>query len=98
MMCLQTLMLILGSHTVHFSMMLFVAFGFRQSEFTGATAAVCIGFIFPAAVTLRDPHDIATKKDKIISVFMIVLAVFSNLVAIYSDAVALFKKNSSPSD
>ncbi|KAF8389876.1 hypothetical protein HHK36_024394 [Tetracentron sinense] len=65
-------------------------------QFTGATAAVCIGFIFPAAITLRDPHSIATKKDKILSVFMIVLAVFSNLVAIYSDAYALFKKNDSP--
>ncbi|OVA15418.1 Amino acid transporter [Macleaya cordata] len=65
-------------------------------QFTGATAAVCIGFIFPAAVTLKDTYGIATKKDKIISIFMIVLAVFSNLVAIYSDAYALFKKNSSP--
>ncbi|XP_010257883.1 PREDICTED: sodium-coupled neutral amino acid transporter 2 [Nelumbo nucifera] len=65
-------------------------------QFTGATAAVCIGFIFPAAIALRDPHGIATKKDKILSVFMIVLAVFSNLVAIYSDAYALIKKNSSP--
>ncbi|XP_044506264.1 amino acid transporter AVT6A-like [Mangifera indica] len=65
-------------------------------QFTGATAAVCIGFIFPAAITLRDRHHIATKKDKILGVFMIVLAVFSNLVAIYSDAYALFKKNPSP--
>ncbi|KAF9623584.1 hypothetical protein IFM89_003374 [Coptis chinensis] len=65
-------------------------------QFTGATAAVCIGFIFPAAVTLRDPHGIATKKDKILSIFMIVLAVFSNAVALYSDATALFKKNDSP--
>ncbi|XP_031260606.1 amino acid transporter AVT6A-like [Pistacia vera] len=65
-------------------------------QFTGATAAVCIGFIFPAAITLRDRHHIATKKDKILSVFMIVLAVFSNLVAIYSDAYSLFKKNPSP--
>ncbi|XVF71359.1 hypothetical protein PTKIN_Ptkin12aG0030800 [Pterospermum kingtungense] len=63
-------------------------------QFTGATAAVCLGFIFPAAVTLRDRHSIATKKDKILAVFMIVLAVFSNLVAVYSDAYALFKKNS----
>ncbi|KAK6913420.1 Amino acid transporter, transmembrane domain [Dillenia turbinata] len=62
-------------------------------QFTGATAAVCIGFIFPAAVTLKDRHGIATRKDKALSVFMIVLAVFSNLVAIYSDAYALFKKN-----
>ncbi|GFY86837.1 transmembrane amino acid transporter family protein [Actinidia rufa] len=65
-------------------------------QFTGATAAVCIGFIFPAAITLRDPHGIATKKDKILCVVMIVLAVFSNLVAIYSDAYALFRKNASP--
>ncbi|KAM0958495.1 hypothetical protein ACFX2I_023731 [Malus domestica] len=63
-------------------------------QFTGATAAVCLGFIFPAAITLKDRHNIATKKDKILSVFMIVLAVFSNAVAIYSDAYALFKNTS----
>ncbi|KAK0585530.1 hypothetical protein LWI29_029918 [Acer saccharum] len=51
-------------------------------QFTGATAAVCLGFIFPAAITLRDRHNIATKKDKILSSFMIVIAVFSNIVAI----------------
>ncbi|KAH9676158.1 Amino acid transporter AVT6A [Citrus sinensis] len=67
-------------------------------QFTGATAAVCLGFIFPAAITLRDRHNIATKKDKILCIFMIVLAVFSNVVAIYSDAFALFKKNASPSE
>ncbi|KAK9271724.1 hypothetical protein L1049_002087 [Liquidambar formosana] len=65
-------------------------------QFTGATAAVCLGFIFPASITLRDRHGIATRKDKILCIFMIVLAVFSNLVAIYSDAYALFKKNESP--
>ncbi|GMP30847.1 hypothetical protein CsSME_00005318 [Camellia sinensis var. sinensis] len=65
-------------------------------QFTGATAAVCIGFIFPAAITLRDRHGIAAKKDKILSVFMIVLAVVSNAVAIYSDAYGLLKKNASP--
>ncbi|URE15915.1 amino acid transporter [Musa troglodytarum] len=59
-------------------------------QFTGATAAVCIGFIFPAAITLRDPHGIATKWGKILAVFMIVLAVLSNAIAIYSDAYALF--------
>ncbi|XP_061367809.1 amino acid transporter AVT6A-like [Gastrolobium bilobum] len=62
-------------------------------QFTGATAAVCVGFIFPAAITLRDRYNIATKKDKILSIFMIVLAVLSNAVAIYSDAYALIKKN-----
>ncbi|KAL2522979.1 Transmembrane amino acid transporter family protein [Forsythia ovata] len=64
-------------------------------QFTGATAAVCIGFIFPAAVTLKDRYGIAMKRDKILSILMIVLAVFSNLVAIYSDAYALLKKNPS---
>ncbi|XP_057740810.1 amino acid transporter AVT6A-like [Arachis stenosperma] len=62
-------------------------------QFTGATAAVCLGFIFPAAITLRDRYNIATKTDKILSVLMIVLAVFSNIVAIYSDAYALIKQN-----
>ncbi|WJX70726.1 Amino acid transporter avt6a [Trifolium repens] len=62
-------------------------------QFTGATASVCVGFIFPAAITLRDHYNIATKTDKILSVFMIVLAVLSNAVAIYSDAYSLINKN-----
>ncbi|KAE9590298.1 hypothetical protein Lal_00028138 [Lupinus albus] len=57
-------------------------------QFTGATASVCVGFIFPAAITLRDRHNLATKQDKVMSVIMIILAVFSNAVAIYSDAFA----------
>ncbi|KAG6777552.1 hypothetical protein POTOM_017377 [Populus tomentosa] len=65
-------------------------------QFTGATAAVCLGFIFPASITLRDRHNIASKRDKILCIFMIALAVFSNGVAIYSDAYALIKKNPSP--
>ncbi|CAJ2669221.1 unnamed protein product [Trifolium pratense] len=62
-------------------------------QFTGATAAVCIGFIFPAAITLKDRYNIATRSDKILCVVMIVLAVFSNIIAIYSDAYALIKQN-----
>ncbi|XP_071926328.1 amino acid transporter AVT6A-like [Coffea arabica] len=65
-------------------------------QFSGATAAVCLGFIFPSAIALRDVHGIATKKDKVLSVFMICLAVFANMVAIYSDIQALFKKNALP--
>ncbi|KAJ6926719.1 amino acid transporter AVT6A-like [Populus alba x Populus x berolinensis] len=65
-------------------------------QFTGATAAVCLGFIFPASITLRDRHNIASKRDRILCIFMIALAVFSNGVAIYSDAYALIKKNPSP--
>lgn len=61
-------------------------------QFTGATAAVLIGFIFPAMVILRDPYGIATKRDKILAVTMIVLAVLSNSVALYSDAMNIFRR------
>ncbi|XP_023527556.1 amino acid transporter AVT6A-like [Cucurbita pepo subsp. pepo] len=89
--------------TVSLVTLIFLAANFIPSiwdvfQFTGATAAVCIGFIFPASVALRDSHCIATKRDKVLGIFMIVLAVFSNIIAIYSDAYALFKKDSSPRD
>nr|XP_025693880.1 amino acid transporter AVT6A isoform X2 [Arachis hypogaea] len=61
-------------------------------QFTGATATVCLGFIFPAAIALRDSHGIASKKDKILSVIMIALAIFSNIIAIYSNANSMFRK------
>ncbi|KDP31419.1 hypothetical protein JCGZ_11795 [Jatropha curcas] len=67
-------------------------------QFTGATSAVCIGFIFPAAIALRDSHLVATKKDKVMSGLMIFLALFSSLIAIYSDAYALLRTNASPSE
>ncbi|KAL1199261.1 Amino acid transporter AVT6A [Cardamine amara subsp. amara] len=63
-------------------------------QFTGATAAVCLGFIFPASIILKDRHSKATSRDTTLAIFMIVLAVLSNAIAIYSDAYALFKKNS----
>nr|XP_043639312.1 amino acid transporter AVT6A-like [Erigeron canadensis] len=73
----------------------FVPSAWDAFQFTGATAAVCIGFIFPASIAIRDVHGIATKSDKMLAVLMIGLAVFANVVAIYSDAYALFKKNPS---
>jgi len=59
-------------------------------QFTGATAAVLIGFIFPAMIILRDPYGVSTKRDKVLAVTMIVLAVVSNSVALYSDALNIF--------
>ncbi|KAE8695798.1 putative xyloglucan glycosyltransferase 12 [Hibiscus syriacus] len=50
-------------------------------QFTGATATVCVGFIFPAVISLRDTHGIATKNDKLISWIMIFLAVSTSTVA-----------------
>ncbi|ONK76060.1 uncharacterized protein A4U43_C03F23450 [Asparagus officinalis] len=54
-------------------------------QFTGATAAVAIGFIFPAVIALRDVHEVASKKDRALSWLMIFLAVSSSTVAISSD-------------
>ncbi|KAF6136771.1 hypothetical protein GIB67_020093 [Kingdonia uniflora] len=59
-------------------------------QFTGATAAVSLGFIFPAAIALRDSHGIATKNDKVMSWLMIILAVCSSTVAILSDIYSIF--------
>ncbi|XVE55707.1 hypothetical protein DITRI_Ditri03aG0179800 [Diplodiscus trichospermus] len=59
-------------------------------QFTGATAAVCVGFIFPAAITLRDTHGIATKNDRLISWMMIFLAVSTSTVAVTSDIYSIF--------
>ncbi|XP_021736710.1 amino acid transporter AVT6B-like [Chenopodium quinoa] len=57
-------------------------------QFTGATAGALILFIFPASIVLRDHLGISTRRDKIISWGLIILAVFSDLVAIYSNAVS----------
>ncbi|MQL86021.1 hypothetical protein Taro_018543 [Colocasia esculenta] len=59
-------------------------------QFTGATATVAIGFIFPAAIVLRDPHGITMLRDKILSVLMIALALLSNGIAVYSDVYSIF--------
>ncbi|KAH9755885.1 Aa trans domain-containing protein [Citrus sinensis] len=59
-------------------------------QFTGATAAVSVGFIFPAAIALRDTHGIATKNDRLASWLMISLAVSSSTVAVSSDIYSIF--------
>ncbi|KAL8154061.1 hypothetical protein V2J09_011821 [Rumex salicifolius] len=59
-------------------------------QFTGATTAVSAGYIFPAAVALRDTHKISTRKDRLTSWMMILLAVSSSTVAISSDIYNFF--------
>lgn len=59
-------------------------------QFTGATAAVCVGFIFPAAITLRNIPGIAAKNDRLISWMMIFLAVSTSTVAVTSDIYSIF--------
>ncbi|RDX62934.1 Amino acid transporter AVT6A, partial [Mucuna pruriens] len=63
-------------------------------QFIGATAAVSAGYIFPAAIALRDTRGVATRKDKLLSWFMILLAVSCSTVAIFSDLYSVYKNES----
>ncbi|XP_061997514.1 amino acid transporter AVT6C-like [Rosa rugosa] len=54
-------------------------------QFMGSTTVVCLSFIFPGALILRDGHGISTTKDKIIAILVIVLAVVTSSVAISSN-------------
>ena len=40
-------------------------------------------------IVVRDRHGIAKKRDKVLALFMIVIAAVSNGVAVYSDASSL---------
>lgn len=51
-------------------------------QYVGSTTAVCLAFIFPAAITLRDVHGMASTKDRVIAMLMIILAVVTSTVAI----------------
>lgn len=62
-------------------------------QFTGATATVSVGFIFPAAVALRNTNGIATKNDRLVSWVMILVAVSSSTVAISSDIYSIFSSD-----
>lgn len=59
-------------------------------QFTGATTTVAVGYIFPAAITLRDMQRISTKKERLVSWIMIFLAVSSSTVAVISDIYSIF--------
>ncbi|KVH92615.1 Amino acid transporter, transmembrane [Cynara cardunculus var. scolymus] len=69
---------------------------YRFSAITiGLIGVIFLGANFIPSIwdAFQDRYGISSKKDKILCVFMIVLAVFSNVVAVYSDALTLFKKN-----
>nr|GMD57670.1 probable sodium-coupled neutral amino acid transporter 6 [Ipomoea batatas] len=64
-------------------------------QFMGSTSAVCLAFIFPGAIALRDIHGISTKKDKIIATIMIVQAIITSCLAIYTNVYNLFSGTTS---
>ncbi|GAA0182067.1 amino acid transporter [Lithospermum erythrorhizon] len=63
-------------------------------QFVGSTAAVCLAFIFPGSIVLRDIHGISTRRDKIIASVMILLAVVTSTIAISTNIYTLVGNNS----
>ncbi|RZC55799.1 hypothetical protein C5167_014648 [Papaver somniferum] len=63
-------------------------------QFMGSTTALCLAFIFPGAIVLRDAHGISTKRDRILAGVMIGLAVIASSIAIYTNINTLVKKDS----
>ncbi|XP_048322570.2 amino acid transporter AVT6C-like [Ziziphus jujuba] len=51
-------------------------------QFMGSTTIVCLSFIFPGAIILRDVHGISTRGDKIIAILVIILALVTSIIAI----------------
>lgn len=51
-------------------------------QFMGSTTVVCLSFIFPGAIILRDVHGISIKRDKIMAILVILLAVVTSTIAI----------------
>lgn len=59
-------------------------------QITGSTAGVCLGFIFPGILVLRDVHGIATRQEKFAAWFMVVLAIGSSIIALTGDIYDIF--------
>lgn len=54
-------------------------------QFMGTTTVVCLMFIFPSSIILRDVHSIAAVQDKAMAVVVIILALGTSLIAISSN-------------
>ncbi|XP_062156876.1 amino acid transporter AVT6C [Alnus glutinosa] len=63
-------------------------------QFLGSTSAVCLAFIFPGAVALRDVHGISTERDRIMAAVMVILAVVTSTIAISSNIHTFFGNKS----
>ncbi|XP_057474547.1 amino acid transporter AVT6C [Actinidia eriantha] len=61
-------------------------------QFMGTTTVMCLMFIFPSAIILRDVHGIATRRDKIVAVLVIILAAGTSLIAISSNVYSSISK------
>ncbi|CAI0428335.1 unnamed protein product [Linum tenue] len=62
-------------------------------QFMGSTSAVCLAFIFPGSIVLRDVYGISTRRDRVFAAGMIVLAVITSAIAISSNVYTLIGDN-----
>ncbi|KAL1166297.1 hypothetical protein V6Z11_A06G187600 [Gossypium hirsutum] len=51
-------------------------------QFLGSTTVVCLSFIFPGAIVLRDVHGISRRKDKVMAILVIIMAILTSMIAI----------------
>lgn len=58
-------------------------------QFLGSTSAVCLAFIFPGAIVLRDVHGISTGKDRILAGAMVGMAAITSTIAISTNIYSL---------
>ncbi|MCL7029152.1 hypothetical protein MKW94_029186 [Papaver nudicaule] len=63
-------------------------------QFMGSTTALCLAFIFPGAIVLRDAHGISTRRDRILARVLIGLAVITSSIAIYTNIKTLVRRDS----
>ncbi|KAE9608045.1 hypothetical protein Lal_00003703 [Lupinus albus] len=63
-------------------------------QFVGSTSAVCLAFIFPGMIVLRNVRGISSLRDKIISLSMIILAVLTSVIAISTNIYNAFSSKS----
>ncbi|KAL3521280.1 hypothetical protein ACH5RR_019429 [Cinchona calisaya] len=54
-------------------------------QFMGTTTVVCLMFIFPSSIILRDVHRISPGRDRILAILVIILAIGASLTAISSN-------------
>ncbi|KAI8540180.1 hypothetical protein RHMOL_Rhmol09G0241900 [Rhododendron molle] len=61
-------------------------------QFMGTTTVMCLMFIFPSTIILRNVHGISRRRDKIVAVSVIILAVGTSLTAISSNVYSYISK------
>ncbi|XP_027332958.1 amino acid transporter AVT6C-like [Abrus precatorius] len=60
-------------------------------QFMGSTSAVCLAFVFPGSIVLRDSHGISSRKDKIIALVMVILSLITSVIAISTNIFKAFQ-------